>query len=331
MKGVPSRFTLPRAGAFFFFPLDLRSPRLHLGHMTEDRRPQDHPAASPLAATSRALQESLTGYDWNGARGTKWAAQVSGMEATLAPVESPLLRALRLDRPCRIADIGCGGGATTSDVAREAPAGSVVHGYDISPVLVAAARERAGSTAGLTFEVADAAIATPAAPYDRLVSRFGIMFFDDPPSAFTNLARWLVPGGRFAFAAWGPLAENPWRLTLREVASAFVEIPTPKPDEPGPFRYGDAAKLLTVLRDAGLSDLEVHEWRGTLPIGGGLPAAEAATFALGAFSSLDELLSKAGGGAFEGAQRALTERFRKHEIAGAVQLDASVHVFTGAR
>src|SRR4051812_39501567 len=30
------------------------------------------------------------------------------------------------------------------------------------------------------------------------------MFFDDPLAAFSNLARWLAPGGRPAFAAWGP-------------------------------------------------------------------------------------------------------------------------------
>jgi hypothetical protein len=51
------------------------------------------------------------------------------------------------------------------------------------------------------YEIADMATApAPPEPYDRLVSRFGIIFFDDPPAAFANLARWLAPGGRFAYA-----------------------------------------------------------------------------------------------------------------------------------
>ncbi|HEX3771854.1 MAG TPA: class I SAM-dependent methyltransferase [Polyangiaceae bacterium] len=286
------------------------------------------PASSSSAG---ALNENTTGYDWTATRGARWAAQVAGMEATLAPVEAPLLEALRLDARYRIADIGSGGGATTFDVARAAPAGSVVHGYDISPVLVAAARARIGSATGVAFLEANTATSTPAAPYDRLVSRFGIMFFDDAPAAFANLARWLVPGGRFAFAAWGPTAENPWRVILREVVSAFVEIPTPKPDDPGPFRYGDAEKFLAILRGAGFRDVEAHEWRGALPIGGALSAPDAARFALAAFSSLDELLAKSGAEALQGAQRALTERFAKHEVGGAVKLDAFVRVFTGAR
>jgi 16S rRNA A1518/A1519 N6-dimethyltransferase RsmA/KsgA/DIM1 with predicted DNA glycosylase/AP lyase activity len=54
------------------------------------------------------------------------------MEAMLTPVDEPLVRALNLDAPCRIADIGWGGGGMTLEILRRAPAGSVVHGYDLS-------------------------------------------------------------------------------------------------------------------------------------------------------------------------------------------------------
>src|SRR5215468_178759 len=99
----------------------------------------EHPAAS----------------DWAGARGEKWRGQADRMEATLAPIDEPLIAALHLDRPCRIADIGCGGGATTLEIRRRAPSGSVVHGYDISPALIELARSRirpAGDT--VVFELA---------------------------------------------------------------------------------------------------------------------------------------------------------------------------------
>jgi SAM-dependent methyltransferase len=155
--------------------------------------------------------ENHTATDWAAARGEKWRAQLTGMEAMLARVDEPLIRALHLDAPCRIADIGCGGG-TTLEILRRAPRGSVVRGFDLSATLIelARGRKRSGDRA-IAFEIADMATATaPVEPYDRLVSRFGIMFFDDPRAAFANLVRWLAPGGKFAFAAWGPLAENPW-------------------------------------------------------------------------------------------------------------------------
>jgi ubiquinone/menaquinone biosynthesis C-methylase UbiE len=65
----------------------------------------------------------------------------------------------------------------------------------------------------IAFEIADmATAATPEEPYDRLVSRFGIMFFDDPLAAFANLVRWLAPGGRCG----GRPAENPWMTSVRQ-------------------------------------------------------------------------------------------------------------------
>lgn len=269
-------------------------------------------------------------YDWSRTRGEKWRAQLSGMEAMLAPVDEPLLKALRLEGPLRIADVGCGGGGTTREILRRAPAGSVVHGFDISPALVEAARARAAGQS-VTFEVADAAKAAPARPFDRLASRFGVMFFDDPKAAFTNLAGWLAPRGRVAFAVWGRPAENPWMTIGRDAVAEVVDVPRPEPDAPGPFRYGDPTPLLGLLRAAGLVELDVHDWRGALPVGGGLSAEEAAAFALASFASFGELLAKAGPTALERVRQSLTDRFTGAQRNGAVWLDARVHVVTGAR
>jgi len=269
--------------------------------------------------------------DWTAARGQKWSSQLAGMEAMLAPVNEPLIGALGLDEARRIADVGCGG-ATSVEILRRAPAGSVVHGFDISPASIAAARAQPLPPGSIGFEVADmASAAPPDEAYDRLVSRFGIMFFDDPQSAFANLTHWLAPGGRFAFAVWGRAAENPWLATVREVVAEIVDLPPTDPEGPGPFRYADANKLLTLLERAGFSDLAVHDWRGALPIGGGLPAGEAANFALAAFSTFGELLAEAGDEALHRARRSLTERLYLHEQSGAVRMDACVHIVTGAR
>jgi SAM-dependent methyltransferase len=250
----------------------------------------------------------------------------------LAPVDEPLLHALRLDAPLRIADIGCGGGGTTLEILRRAPTGSVVHGFDISPVLVDAARQRVPPDArGIAFVTADAATATPSAPYDRLASRFGLMFFPDPPAALANLARWLAPGGRFAFAVWGRPADNPWLAIARDAVAEVVDVPQPDAAAPGPFRYAEADTLLRLLDGAGFRDLECHEWHGRLAIGGGGAAPEAAAFALDAFSTFAELLAESGEEARRRAERSLTARFAQHERDGAVRLGASVHVVSGGR
>src|SRR4051812_4405396 len=96
--------------------------------------------------------------DWGAARGDKWRSQLAGMEAMLAPVDAPLIAALALDAPCTIAEVGCGGGATALEILRRAPAGSVVHGFDISAALIEVARHRAASEPrAIAFELADMA------------------------------------------------------------------------------------------------------------------------------------------------------------------------------
>lgn len=276
--------------------------------------------------------------DWSGARGDRWRAQLASMEATLAPIDAPLIDALQLDVACRIAEVGCGGGSTALEILRRAPAGSVVHGFDISPGLIDVARARAGASAAIGFEVADAATASPSgAPYDRLVSRFGIMFFDDPPAAFANLVRWLVPGGRVALAVWATPAmwaaatSAPLIDRIREVVAEVVELPPPAPDAPNPLRYAEVEPLLAALAQAGLGELRSHIWRGTLALGGGLPPEDAAAFALAALGSFDELLARAGAEASARAHRSLAALFSRYHRGGAVQVDVDVHIVTGVR
>jgi SAM-dependent methyltransferase len=268
--------------------------------------------------------------DWAAARSDKWRRQLAGLEAMLAPIDEPLIRALTLTAPVRIADVGCGGGATTIEALRRAPAGSVAHGLDLSPALVEVARRRHGAHDLVAFEVADMGTMAPPAPsYDRLISRLGVMFFNDPPAAFSNLRRWLVPGGRFAFAVWGPVADNAWMTAARAAVADAIDLAPIDPSAPGPFRYGDVVPLLSLLARAGFVDVTVTDWRQSLPIGGRLRAPDAAQFALASFSSFAELLSTAGGDAPTRAQRALAARFTPYEREGAVLMPARVHILTG--
>lgn len=277
------------------------------------------------------MSENPSASDWATARGDKWRDKLPGMEAMLAPVDEPLINALQLDRPCRIADIGCGGGGTTLEIFRRASAGSAVHGFDISPALIDSARARAAREKSLiTFATSDVATAPPPeVPYGRLVSRFGIMFYDNPPVAFANLVRWLVPGGRFAFAVWGPPADNPWMMSLRQTVADVIDVPPLDSEAPGPFRYGDGDKLLGLLDHAGFGALEVQSWRGALALGGGLPPAEAADFALESFS-FGALLADAGEDAFDEARRSLAIHYPRHQQGNVVRMDSCVQIVTGA-
>ena len=65
-------------------------------------------------------------------------------------------------------------------------------------------------------------------------------------------------------------------------------------------------------------------------IEGGLPAAEAAHFAL-ASTSVGEMIAEAGDEVLDKVCQSLTARFSRHQQDGAVWMDFCIHIFTGAR
>ena len=156
------------------------------------------------------------------------------------------------------------------------------------------------------------------------------MFFGQPETAFHNLALRLAPGGRFAFAAWADPAENFWVSTLREVVEQVVELPRPEPDAPGPFRYADGAAFQSLLERAGFRDVQLQQWRGVIPIGGGMNAADAAHFALSTFSAFADSLREAGEETTARAERLVAARLAEYESDGRVELNGLVHIVTGA-
>ena len=128
-----------------------------------------------------AATQSPSSQTWAETRGAAWRDQLDPMEAMLAPIDAPLIAALDLTGRLRIAEIGAGGGATTRAIATAAAKGSTIEGFDISPDLIEAARARAGDIAH--FTLADVADFRPMERFDRLVSRFGVMFFETPEHA----------------------------------------------------------------------------------------------------------------------------------------------------
>ena len=145
-------------------------------------------------------------YDWSGTYGDVWAEEWRRTDRTLAPVNEALVARAAAGRGgrVRILDIGCGAGATSLALGEALPEAEVT-GIDLSPTLIAAARERAGSQGRLRFEVGDATSWTPdEACFDLIVSRHGIMFFDDPVAAFAHIGSLGRPGPR-----------RPWRPAPR--------------------------------------------------------------------------------------------------------------------
>lgn len=190
--------------------------------------------------------------EWTGRVGDAWAEEWRRTDRTLAPVNDALVeRALPL-RPRRILDLGCGAGATSLALAEALP-GAAITGVDLSDALIAVARERAAGRAGLRFETGDAATWRPSTgAFDLIVSRHGVMFFDQPEDAFAHLRSIAAPGAGLLFSCFRARSENDWMAAQRPIFERFAPaaLDAPEPGA-GPFAFADPARIERVLTAAG--------------------------------------------------------------------------------
>jgi SAM-dependent methyltransferase len=260
---------------------------------------------------------------WNSKVGDEWANHADRMDRMLQPLTRAALDLLALQPGERVLDIGCGGGATTLAAAEQVGGAGAVVGVDLSRQLLDLARKRADASGfNIEFVEADAGVAPlPCAPFDAAFSRFGVMFFGDPPAAFERLRAGMRPGGRLVFVSWRTFQENLWTFAPLSALAPMLTapLPPPDPDAPGPFGLSDSAKIEKILGASGWSDVSISRWDGDLRIGDN--ARHAAQFLLKigpcARAVADQQLDAAR------AEGLLAEFLRAHETPAGVSLPAA--------
>ncbi len=260
---------------------------------------------------------------WSGAMGRSWAENAAAMDRQLEPVSTVALAALEPQPGERILDLGCGAGATTAALAAAVGPQGGVTGVDISADQIAAARARPGCERA-EFIVGDAQ-SWPFAPasHDALFSRFGGMFFGDPPTAYANLRRALKPGGRVVLAVWRAMKLNPWALVPASVAAELLgPVAPPPPGTPGPFAWAEPDYFAPILEGAGFTGTTWAEAPVMLQVGvpGDAPAVERAAAMLMRIGPLARRLTDQPPAVLATAARQLTRVLEPHVSDGWVRM-----------
>ncbi|WP_031075255.1 class I SAM-dependent methyltransferase [Streptomyces sp. NRRL WC-3742] len=272
---------------------------------------------------TRHLVNSEQSQAWNGYEGRHWSDHADRWNAVNGGFNAPLLEAAAVGPRDRVLDLGCGTGQTSRLAARTAGGGTVL-GLDLSGPMLERARESAAreGLANLEFRQADVQVAElPEGGFDVAMSRFGVMFYQDPAAAFANVAAALRPGGRIAFVCMADPARTDWV----HLFAALGDFTPPTGGEgPGMFSLADPGYVRGLLGGAGFEEVAVEpvEKAGVW----GRDARDAASFLLST-GPAQHLL----GGAAEQAREALTERLRAYEGAGGVELRTSAWLVTGVR
>jgi len=194
---------------------------------------------------------------WNGAGGEAWVSGQETLDAAMKPVTEILLKAAAVNPSDRVTDIGCGTGETTLEVAKEAKSAL---GVDVSVPMLALAKSRADrqELSNVQFEQRDAQAGDLQADTTLAMSRFGVMFFEDPIAAFTNIRSQMADNGRLCFACWKSPRENEWvSLPMSIVRKHIHDDTPPDPLAPGPFAFADDKRITSILEQSGWQDINI--------------------------------------------------------------------------
>lgn len=195
---------------------------------------------------------------WNGAAGRAWVEAQTVLDDMFSEIARYLTeQSLELGAG-RVMDVGCGAGATTLQIA-EATGRCI--GVDVSAPLIEHARKRAASTGALAgFVHADAQThAFEPGGFDLIVSRFGVMFFQDPTAAFGNLLSAAQPGGAMRLVVWRSARENAFLTTAERAAEAMLpELSRRKDGVTGPFAFADRDAVAQMLDAAGWRNVRIE-------------------------------------------------------------------------
>jgi len=249
---------------------------------------------------------------WDGERGESWVARADQFDRQL---EIYGLRAVAAAAPQpgeTVLDIGCGAGATAFEASQAVGSSGRVVGIDVSRPMLAVANRRAQAEAytHVEFVLGDAQVMDPPGdPADVVVSRFGVMFFDDPVAAFANIARMVRPAGRLAFACWGPLEQNEWMWVPGVAVSSVIPMPPAgDPTAPGPFAFADTDRVASLLDAAGWDGVTFEDVTDSIYVGGPGSVEETADFVVSSTAMAIELAQRDDADAAE-VRRLLVDTF----------------------
>ncbi|WP_282297265.1 class I SAM-dependent methyltransferase [Stenotrophomonas sp. PS02289] len=209
-----------------------------------------------MSQPSAAISQSTL---WNGPAGQAWVRAQPILDQMFAGFAAHLAQTVPPDVNWRVLDVGCGTGDTTLTIAQRLGSDGHATGIDLSAPMIDVARERAAD-AGLPvdFIAADAGKPPlPPASIDHIVSRFGVMFFDNPTEAFTQLRETTRQGGTLHAVVWRSSADNPFMTTAERAAVPLLSLPPRVPDGPGQFAFADPDKVRGILASAGWSEVAI--------------------------------------------------------------------------
>ena len=189
-----------------------------------------------------------------------WKRWWPTFERAAQTVNDRLVKLAKVQAGNRVLDIATGSGEPALTAARAVGQSGRVVAVDMSPGMLAIARERIGAAGLNNVELVESdaeALKLDPHSFDAVLCRWGLMFMPDLDGVVRAMHRALKPGGRIATAVWSAADKVPMCGLARDAIQRITGI-TPPPGAPNPTKLADPSILERALTGANFRDVTIE-------------------------------------------------------------------------
>ena len=198
---------------------------------------------------------------WNKGIGQKWVKEDDAMNERFAILTKEFFARANINKNDKILDIGCGGGITSFEASKLVGKDGYVLGADISEILLDLAKKKFSNIENLEFKYCDVQNYNFEKNFfNKVISRFGVMFFKNPITAFKNIYNSIQNGGSLHFVCWTNVLENEFFTAAANIIIKHLNKEFPQVTRaPGPFAFSEKKYVKQILNASGFKNIKVDK------------------------------------------------------------------------
>ncbi len=201
-------------------------------------------------------------YDyWNTGIGQKWVKEDNSLNERFSILTKEFFSRASINKNDKVLDIGCGGGITSFEASKIVGKYGYVLGADISKTSLDWATKNFSGIKNLEFKYCDVQNYNfKKNIFSKVISRFGVMFFENPIVAFKNIYNSIQDGGSLHFVCWTNVMENEFFTAAANIIIKHLNKEFPKVTRsPGPFAFSEEKYIKQILNSSRFKNIKVDK------------------------------------------------------------------------
>ena len=198
---------------------------------------------------------------WNKGIGQKWVNEDNSLNERFDILTKEFFARANINKKEKVLDIGCGGGITSFEASKLVGKDGYVLGADISEILLDLAKKNYSNIENLEFKYCDVQnYKFKKNIFSKVISRFGVMFFENPIVAFKNIYNSIQDVGSLHFVCWTNVLENEFFTAAANIIIKHLNKEFPQVTRaPGPFAFSEKKYVKQILNASGFKNIKVDK------------------------------------------------------------------------